>query len=134
MPENGLVSVQSRLSAPETVERLLSALAKRKLTVFARVDHAAGAASVGLQLRPTELVIFGNPQGGTALMQDKQSAGIDQPLKALVWEDSDGKTWLSYNDANWIAQRHSLGTGSAPAVKAMVGLLSAIAQEATGGG
>lgn len=133
MPENGLVSVQSRSPAPETIERLLSALTKRKLTVFARVDHAAGAASVGLQLRPTELVIFGNPQGGTVLMQDKQSAGIDLPLKALVWEDSDGKTWLSYNDPSWIAQRHSLGTGSAPAVKAMAGLLSVIAQEATGG-
>src|SRR6516225_6154846 len=133
MPENGLVSVQSRSPAPETVERLLSVLAKRKLTVFARVDHAAGAASVGLQLRPTELVIFGNPQGGTALMQDQQSAGIDLPLKALVWEDSDGKTWLSYNDPNWIARRHSLGTISAPAVKAMAGLLSSIAQEATSG-
>jgi uncharacterized protein (DUF302 family) len=133
MPENGLVSVQSRSPAPETVERLLSVLAKRKLTVFARVDHAAGAASVGLQLRPTELVIFGNPQGGTALMQDRQSAGIDLPLKVLVWQDSDSKTWLTYNDPNWIAQRHSLGTSSAPAVKATVGLLSAIAQEATSG-
>jgi len=133
MPENGLVSVQSRSPAPETVERLLSVLAKRKLTVFARVDHAAGAASVGLQLRPTELVIFGNPQGGTALMQDRQSAGIDLPLKALIWQDSDSKTWLTYNDPNWIAQRHSLGTSSAPAVKAMAALLAAIAQEATSG-
>ena len=133
MPENGLVSVQSRSTPPETIKRLLSALAKRNLTVFARVDHAAGAASVGLPLRPTELVIFGNPQGGTALMQDQQSAGIDLPLKALVWEDSDGKTWLTYNDPNWIAQRHSLGTISAPAVKAMAGLLSSIVQEATTG-
>ena len=133
MPESGLVSFQSRSDAPKTIDRLLSALAKRKLAVFARVDHAAGAASVGLQLRPTELVIFGNPQGGTALMQDQQSAGIDLPLKALVWEDSDGKTWLSYNDPNWIARRHSLGTISAPAVKAMAGLLSSIAQEATSG-
>lgn len=133
MSENGLVSVQSRSAASETTRRLESALAKRKLTVFARVDHAAGAASVGLPLRPTELVIFGNPQGGTALMQDKQSAGIDLPLKALVWEDADGKTWLTYNDPSWIAQRHALGTGAASAVKAMAGLLSAIAQEATNG-
>jgi len=133
MPENGLVSVQSRSSAPETVERLLSVLTKRKLTVFARVDHAAGAASVGLQLRPTELVIFGNPQGGTALIQDRQSSGIDLPLKVLVWQDLDSKTWLTYNDPSWIAHRHSLGAESAPAVKAMVGLLSAIAQEATSG-
>jgi len=70
MPENGLVSVQSRLAARETTDKLLAALAKRKLTVFARIDHAAGAASVGLALRPTAVVIFGNPQGGTALMQD----------------------------------------------------------------
>jgi len=91
MSENGLVSVQSQSATPETIKRLLSALAKRNLTVFARVDHAAGAASIGLPLRPTELVIFGNPKGGTALMQDHQSAGIDLPLKALVWEDSEKK-------------------------------------------
>ena len=105
-------------------------MAARKLTVFARVDHAAGAASVGLPLRPTEVVIFGNPKGGTALMRDQQSAGIDLPLKALVWEDADGKVWLTYNDPAWTAQRHGLGAASAAAVKAMAALLSAIAQEA----
>ena len=118
MPDNGLVSVQSRVSARETLDRLLAALAARKLTVFARVDHAAGAASVGLPLRPTEVVIFGNAKGGTALMQDRQSAGIDLPLKALVWEDADGKVWFTYNDPAWIAQRHGLGAASAPAVTA----------------
>jgi uncharacterized protein (DUF302 family) len=131
MPNNGLVSVQSHKSAPETLNRLLAALAARKLTIFARVDHAAGAASVGLPLRPTELVIFGNPMGGTALMQDQQSAGIDLPLKALVWEDADGNAWLGYNDPAWIAQRHGLGVPSAAAVKAVTALLSAIAHEAT---
>jgi uncharacterized protein (DUF302 family) len=131
MPNNGLISVQSRVSAHETLNRLLAALAARKLTVFARVDHTAGAASVGLPLRPTEVVIFGNPMGGTALMQDQQSAGIDLPVKALVWEDADGKAWLTYNDPAWIAQRHGLGAASAAAVKAMAALLSAIAQEAT---
>ena len=131
MPGNGLVSVQSRLGARETTDKLIAALAKRKLTVFARIDHAAGAASVGLTLRPTEVVIFGNPQGGTALMQDQQSAGIDLPLKALVWEDPNGKTWFTYNDPNWIAQRHSLGAASASAVNAMTALLAAVAQEAT---
>jgi uncharacterized protein (DUF302 family) len=131
MPNNGLISVQARVSARETLNRLLAVLAARKLTVFARVDHAAGAASVGLPLRPTEVVIFGNPMGGTALMQDQQSAGIDLPLKALVWENTDGKTWLTYNDPAWIAQRHGLGAASAAAAKAMTALLSAIAQEAT---
>jgi len=107
MPNNGLISVQARVSARETLNRLLAVLAARKLTVFARVDHAAGAAFVGLPLRPTEVVIFGNPMGGTALMQDQQSAGIDLPLKALVWENTDGKTWLTYNDPAWIAQRQA---------------------------
>jgi uncharacterized protein (DUF302 family) len=131
MPGNGLVSVQSRVSAHETLVRFLAALATRKLTVFARVDHAAGAASVGLTLRPTDVVIFGNPMGGTALMQDQQSAGIDLPLKVLVWEDADGKVWLTYNDPAWVAQRHGLGAASGAAVTAMAALLSAIAQEST---
>lgn len=131
MSNNGVVSLQSRVSARETLDRLLAALARRKLTVFARVDHAAGAASVGLPLRPTEVVMFGNPKGGTAPMQDRQSAGIDLPLKALVFEDADGAAWLIYNDPAWIAERHGLGAASAAAVKAMAELLSAIAQEAT---
>src|SRR5258708_3193024 len=131
MPNNGLVSVQSRVPANETLERLLAALATRKLTVFARVDHAAGAASVGLPLRSTEVVIFGNAKGGTALMQDRQLAGIDLPLKALVCEDADGKAWLTYNDPGGIAERHGLDAGSGAAVKAMTELLGAIAREAT---
>ncbi|HKR20517.1 MAG TPA: DUF302 domain-containing protein [Stellaceae bacterium] len=131
MAENGLVSVRSNVSASTTVDRLLAALAARKLTVFARVDHAAGAASVGLKLRPTEVVIFGNPQGGTALMQDRQTAGIDLPLKALVWEAADGVAWLAYNDPAWIAQRHGLGAASAAATKAIAAMLAAVAQEAT---
>jgi uncharacterized protein (DUF302 family) len=131
MPNNGLVSVQSRVSAQETLDRLLAAIAARKLTVFARIDHAAGAASVGLPLRATEVVIFGNAKGGTALMQDRQSAGIDLPLKALVSEDADGKAWLTYNDPAWIAERHGLGAASAAAVQAIAELLDAIAQEAT---
>jgi uncharacterized protein (DUF302 family) len=131
MSDNGLVSVPSRVPANETLNRLLVALATRKLTVFARVDHAAGAASVGLPLRPTEVVIFGNAKGGTVLMQDRQSAGIDLPLKVLVSEDADGKAWLTYNDPAWIAKRHGLGAASAAAVKAMAELLGAIAQEAT---
>ena len=130
-PNNGLVSVQSHVSARETLDRLLAALAARKLTVFANVDHAAGAASVGLPLRPTTVVIFGNPKGGTPLMQDQQSAGIDLPLKALVWEDADGKVWFTYNDPAWIAQRHGLGTASAPAIAAISALLKGIAQEVT---
>ena len=131
MPQDGLITLPSRYPARDTMDRLLAALAKRNMTVFARVDHAAGAASAGLELRPTEVVIFGNPKGGTALMQDRQSAGIDLPLKALIWEDADGKVLLSYNDPTWIAQRHGLGAASAGAVEAMTKALAAIAGEAT---
>jgi uncharacterized protein (DUF302 family) len=129
--EEGLVAVASRYSAPETMQRLLAALAKRDLTVFARIDHAANAAAVGMPLRPTEVVLFGNPKGGTALMQDQQRAGIDLPLKALVWQDAEGKVWLSYNAPDWIAARAGLGAASAGAVTAMTKALAAIAGEAT---
>jgi uncharacterized protein (DUF302 family) len=131
MPQDGLITLSSRYPAHDAMDRLLAALAKRNMTVFARIDHAAGAASAGLSLRPTEVVIFGNPKGGTALMQDRQSAGIDLPLKALVWQDADGKVWLSYNDPTWIAQRHGLGSASAGAVEAMANALTAIAAEVT---
>ena len=131
MPQMGLVSIPSRYSASETMERLLAALKKRDLNVFIRVDHAAGAASVGMPLRPTEVVLFGNPKSGTALMQDQQVAGIDLPLKALVWQDADGKVWLSYNAPDWIAARAGLSEKSAGAVAAMTKALAAIAEEAT---
>ena len=131
MSQDGLITLSSRYPARDTVDRLLAALAKRNMTVFARIDHAAGAASAGLALRPTEVVIFGNPKGGTALMQDRQSAGIDLPLKALVWEDADGKVLLGYNDPAWIARRHGLGAASAGAVEAMGKALGAIAAEVT---
>jgi uncharacterized protein (DUF302 family) len=98
MAEEGLVSIPSRHSAAETMQRLLAALKERDLTVFARIDHAANAAAVGMELRPTEVVLFGNPKGGTMLMQDQQRAGIDLPLKALIWEDAAGEVWLSYLD------------------------------------
>jgi len=108
MPDDGLVSVRSVVSVRETTDRLLAALAARQLTVFARIDHAAGAASVGLVLRPTELVIFGNPKGGTPLMLASPSAAIDLPLKILVAEDSQARTWVSYNSPEYLKERHGL--------------------------
>ena len=99
------------------------------LNVFARIDHAAGAREVGLELRPTELIIFGNARGGTPLMQSIQTVGIDLPLKALVWKDATGKTWISYNEPNWIAQRHGL-TNAEPVVSKMAALLRAVATKA----
>ena len=94
----GLTSVRSRFGPKETMDRLETEIRAHGMTVFARVDHAVGAAEVGLTLRPTELIIFGNGRGGTPLMQAVQTVGIDLPLKALVWEDAGGKTWLSYNE------------------------------------
>jgi len=103
----------------------------RAMAVFARIDHAAGAAEVGLTLRPTELIIFGNARGGTPLMQASQTAGIDLPLKALVWQDAAGKTWLSYNEPSWIVQRHGLGVRAA-IVDNLAAALSAISKKAAG--
>jgi uncharacterized protein (DUF302 family) len=129
MNDDGLVSVASRFSAPDTMKRLLAALPAHNMTVFARIDHAANAVAAGMSLRPTDLVIFGNPKGGTVLMQDQQRAGIDLPLKALVFEDADGKVWLTYNDPAWIARQH--GVGHAAAVQAMTAAMKTLAQAAT---
>ncbi len=101
------------------------------MTVFARIDHAAGAAGAGLSLRPTDLLIFGNAKAGTPLMEAVQSIGIDLPLKALVWEDASGVTWLSYNDPAWLAQRHGLVGEIETAIGRMSAALHAVAQAAT---
>ena len=128
----GLITLESGYSAAETLDRLVDSVTKAGLHIFARVDHAAGAEEVGMPLRPTQLLIFGQARGGTPLMQENQTAGIDLPLKALAWTDADGKTWLSYNDPEWIAQRHGLGEQSAPAVQAMRGALAKLAGAAAG--
>ncbi|MEO6408408.1 MAG: DUF302 domain-containing protein [Burkholderiaceae bacterium] len=123
-----MVDLKSPHSAKSTMDRLEETVKQRGLNVFARIDHAAGAAKIGKTLRPTELLIFGNPQGGTPLMECAQSVGIDLPLKALVWEDAAGQVWLSYNDPAFIAKRH--GASSCPAVpnlqKALSGLSEAV--------
>lgn len=128
----GLITVQSAYPAAETIDRLADTVTKAGMQVFARVDHAAGAEQVGLPLRPTQLLIFGQARGGTPLMQENQTAGIDLPLKALAWTDAAGKTWLSYNDPEWIAQRHGLAGPSAQAVQAIRGALAKLAGAAAG--
>ena len=130
MSDNGLTTIASALSVSETIDRLIAAIAPLGMNVFARIDHAAGAAKVGMPLRPTQLLLFGNPKGGTPLMQDRQTAGIDLPLKALAWEDSGGKVWLSYNEASWIARRHGLGAASAAAVTAIAAGLEKVTKAA----
>ena len=131
MAVEGLMTRPSSHGPKETMNRLEAAVKARGMTVFARIDHAAGAAEVGLPLRPTELLIFGNAKGGTPLMQAIQTIGIDLPLKALVWQDGAEKTWLAYNDPGWLARRHALGQEAAAAVHAMAGALEALASAAT---
>ena len=131
MAVEGLTTRSSSHGPKETMNRLEAAVKAKGMTVFARIDHAAGAAEVGLPLRPTELLIFGNAKGGTPLMQSIQTIGIDLPLKALVWQDGADQTWLAYNHPGWLAKRHALGHEAAAVVHAMAGALEALASAAT---
>ena len=126
----GLLSIRSMFGPNETMDRLEAAIRAQGMKVFARIDHAAGASEAGLELRPTEVIIFGNARGGTPLMQSVQTIGIDLPLKALVWEDASGTTWLSYNEPSWIAQRHGVANAE-PVVSKMSAALSAMSRKAT---
>ena len=103
---DGLIAIKSPHSAKDTANRLEEMAKARNLNIFARIDHAAGAARINKTLRPTEVLIFGNPQGGTPLMECAQSVGIDLPLKALVWEDAQNQVWLGYNDPAYLMARH----------------------------
>src|SRR5882724_10732862 len=132
MAADGLTTIPSSYGPKETMDRLEAEIKAKGMTVFARVDHAAGAAQVGLTLRPTEVLIFGNAKAGTPLMQSNQSIGIDLPLKVLIWEDASGKVWLSYNEPSWLAKRHGLGAESQPAVEGMAAGLSTLARRAAG--
>lgn len=130
MADDGLFTVSSQHPVGVTIDRLETALREKNVTRFARIDHAAGAAAVGMSLRPMVVLIFGNPQGGTPLMQAKPTIGIDLPLKILIWEDADRKVWLTYTDPAWIARRHGLSPGDAPPVQAMATLLAQLTQRA----
>jgi uncharacterized protein (DUF302 family) len=127
----GLVIEPCTHPVKETADRLADAIAARGLTLFARIDHAAGAAAAGMTVRPTELLIFGNAKGGTPLMQETQTIGIDLPLKALIWEDAAGKVWFGYNDPAWLAERHGVGDEARTAVAALTVGLEGLARNAT---
>jgi uncharacterized protein (DUF302 family) len=131
MAADGLITIRSAFGPEATMNRLEAEVRAKGLTVFAHVDHAAGAKAVGMPLRPTDLLIFGNAKGGTPLMQAEQTIGIDLPLKALVWQDAAGVTWLSYNDPYFLAQRHGLDDATKAAVEALSGALKAISGKAT---
>jgi uncharacterized protein (DUF302 family) len=124
------VALKSAFPVKETLDRLAHLVESKGLTVFCRIDHAANAVSVGLELRPTEVLIFGNAKGGTPLMQVTQTIGIDLPLKALAWQDASGQTWLGYNDPVWLTSRHGIeALGIAPAT-AMRTMLTAVTRGA----
>ena len=114
------------------MDRLENEIRANGMEVFARIDHAAGAARAGLTLASTEVIIFGNARGGTPLMQSVQTVGIDLPLKALVWQDASGKTWLSYNEPRWIAQRHAIANKD-PVLGKMSEMLGAMSKKAANG-
>lgn len=125
----GLTTVASDFGPKDTMDRLEAEVRTRNLTVFARINHAADAAAVGMALGPTELLIFGHAKAGTPLMQSRQTIGIDLPLKALVWQDPDGKTWVSVNEPDWLAERH--GASAAQTVAGLTAALTVIVEAAT---
>ena len=128
---HGMVTIESRHSVQVTADRLEPILEEKGMTVFSRIDHAAGAAGIGETLRPTILFIFGNPKVGTALMKCGQTAGIDLPLKILIWEDDSGLVKLTYNHPRYIADRHGI-SDCGQVLEKMTGALRAFAEKATG--
>jgi uncharacterized protein (DUF302 family) len=126
----GLTICPSNFGIEETLDRLAAAVTERGMIILARIDHAAAAAQAGLELRPTTVLIFGSPKAGTPLMQAAQTMGIDLPLKALVWQDADGRPWLAYDDPKWLAKRHG-ASGVKGMLDAMTAALAAVAKQAT---
>ena len=134
MASDGLTTLESHFGPKETLDRLEDDVKAKGLTVFARIDHAAGAAAVGMTLLPTAVLIFGNARGGTPLMQASQLIGIDLPLKVLVWQDTSGKTWLSYYEPSVLAQRQGLAAEAATPVGNLSAALHGLTAKAAGAG
>ena len=128
---DGLIVKKSNYSVSETINRFENSLKKKGITVALRWSHDSTAKGVGIDLRPTELLIFGNPKLGSNMFTSKQTAGIDLPMKALAWEDEKGNVWLGYNDPNYIAARHGI-TDRAEVVKKMSGALNKMSNIAIG--
>ena len=128
--DNGLITKKSAHGVTETLDRLEKILTEKGLTVVVRWSHDAGAKKVGMELRPTELLIFGNPKMGTNLMTSNQTAGIDLPMKALAWEDENGQVWLTYNDPGYLADRHGVKDRE-EVVQKMTGALGKFTDAAT---
>jgi uncharacterized protein (DUF302 family) len=127
---NGIISVKSAHDVKATADRLESTLNQKGMNVFNRINHAQGAQKIGKELRPTELIIFGNPKVGTPLMQCRQSVALDLPQKALIWQDAEGQVWLSYNDPDYLVERHGI-EGCGEVIKKVRGALGKFAKAAT---
>jgi uncharacterized protein (DUF302 family) len=134
MSPAGLICTASPHAPRETMDRLLAALRARGIAVLARIDHEAAAAEAGLDMRPAELLIFGDAHAGTPLMRDAPTMAIDLPLKALVWQDAAGGTWVAVNEPNWIAARHGAQAGSPQILAAMTAMLRNIVADAIAAG
>ncbi|MEO0802586.1 MAG: DUF302 domain-containing protein [Cyanobacteria bacterium J06642_2] len=126
----GLVNVQSEFEVEETANRMESILEEKGLTLFNRIKHSEAAAGVGIELRDTELIIFGNPKVGSPLMQCQQSVAIDLPQKALIWEDEEGQVWISYNDPAYLEARHDI-EGCEEVIENIGNALNGIAESAS---
>ena len=127
---NGMVIKKSAFSVKVTLDRLENVLKKKGITIVTRWSHDAGAKKAGIDLRPTELLIFGNPKLGSHMFTSNQTAGIDLPMKALVWQDEKGQVWLAYNDPQYVADRHGI-KNRAETVKKMTGALKKLTDKAT---
>jgi uncharacterized protein (DUF302 family) len=127
-PDHGIVRIASQHTVAETMDRIESLLKQRGILVFARIDFSADAGRAGLSMRPEQLLIFGNPKAGTPLMLAAPVAGLDLPLKALVWEDADGRVWIAYNDPQYVVRRHALAATLSANLAAAVPILEQAAQ------
>jgi len=125
---DGIISKPSKSSVPETLDRLEAILRAKGITIFARIDHSGEAEKVGMKMPPTQVLIFGNPKGGTPLMLAAPTSAIDLPLKALAWQDSDGSVWLSYNDPEYLKRRFGVSDDGIKPIAA----LSAVIEQAVG--
>jgi uncharacterized protein (DUF302 family) len=130
MSVEGVITRESQSGPAETVARLVAGIEARGLTLFARIDHAAGAATAGLELRPTVLLIFGNARGGTPLMQAQQLLGLELPLRVLIWQDEALRTWISCPDLEWLGKRYALTPGVGATVTALAAALEALVTRA----
>jgi uncharacterized protein (DUF302 family) len=128
--DNGMVNVKSTHSVADTADKLEKILKDKGMNVFARIDHSAGAKKVGKELRPTELVIFGNPKVGTPLMQCAQTTAIDLPQKMLIWQDKAGATWLTYNKPAYLVKRHKISSACKEVIAKVTGALNNFANAA----